>query len=217
MSENIIIAIDGPSASGKGTIARGMADYFEFSYLDTGLLYRAVGRKVFEYDENFNEATAIHIAQNFDISWLDHPLLRNDDSSSLASKVAVIAGVRQALLEFQRHFSVHPAAEKKGSILDGRDIGTIICPNAQVKLFITASADVRAKRRFEELRKHDDSLKYETVLQDIQIRDERDMNRSEAPLKPAQDSLLLDTSNMCIKEAIAEAVRLTENILGSAR
>jgi cytidylate kinase len=211
----IIIAIDGPSASGKGTVARGLAEYFNFSHLDTGLLYRAVGRKTFEQDPDFtSELTAIRVAQNFDASWLDNPILRNDESSAMASKVAVIQGVRQALLDFQRNFAMFPPLD--GAVLDGRDIATVICPKAPIKLFVTASAEIRAKRRFDELtQKRGIITDYETVLSDLNMRDARDMGRTQAPLKMSHDSLLLDTSKMSISDAIAQAIQVTQTALAS--
>lgn len=213
-ASKIIIAIDGPSASGKGTIARGIAKFFNYSHLDTGLLYRAVGRKTFEIDPEFSsEMTAIRMAQNFDASWLDDPLLRNDESSALASKVAVIGGVRQALLDFQRNFALFPPSD--GAVLDGRDIGTVICPKAPIKLYITASAEVRAERRYKELLNRGDDVTYEQVLSDLQARDERDKNRTNAPLKMANDAVALDTSKMSIDEAISKAVELTQEALSN--
>lgn len=214
-TDKIMIAIDGPSASGKGTVARGLAHYFDFSHLDTGLLYRAVGFKSFELDPSFgNEVTPIRVAQNFDAAWLDNPELRTDKVSAMASKVAVIPAVRSALLDFQREFAINPPLE--GAVLDGRDIGTVICPKAPVKLYVTASAEVRATRRFHELTtKRNIETTYEQVLADLQARDARDMNRTEAPLKPAPDSVLLDTSKMSIDDAIAMAIKLTNDALAS--
>ena len=211
----IMIAIDGPSASGKGTVARGLAEHFDFSHLDTGLLYRAVGFKSYELDPSFgNDVTPIRVAQNFDAAWLDNPELRTDEASQMASKVAVIPAVRSALLDFQRNFAVNPPRD--GAVLDGRDIGTVICPKAPVKLFVTASAEERAKRRFHELTvKRNIDTTYEKVLSDLQARDARDMNRKDAPLKAAPDSVLLDTSKMSIDDAIAMAIKLTNDALAS--
>lgn len=211
----IMIAIDGPSASGKGTIARGLAEYFDFSHLDTGLLYRAVGFKAYELDPSFgSEVTPIRVAQNFDAAWLDNPELRTDAASQMASKVAVIPAVRTALLDFQRDFAMNPPRE--GAVLDGRDIGTVICPKAPVKLFVTASAEERAKRRFHELSvKRNIDTTYDQVLSDLQARDARDMNRKDAPLMAAPDSVLLDTSKMSIDDAIAMAIKLTNDALAS--
>lgn len=215
MTGKIIIAVDGPSASGKGTIAKGLARHFGFSHLDTGLLYRAVGRMTFEQDPTMTEKfTAIRMAQNFTVSKLDNPLLRNDESSLLASKVATIPEVRDALLDYQRNFAIYPPAD--GAVIDGRDIGTVICPLAPVKLFVTASAHVRAKRRHSELEKlSGQSIDFYTVLADIQSRDERDMNRKVAPLKPAPDSVTLDTTEMSINDAITQAIQLTEHVINT--
>ena len=211
----IMIAIDGPSASGKGTVARGLAEYFDFSHLDTGLLYRAVGFKSYELDPSFgNNAIPIRVAENFDATWLDNSELRTDEASAMASKVAIIPEVRNALLDFQREFAVNPPRD--GAVLDGRDIGTVICPKAPVKLYVTASAEIRAERRYTELTQYRNiDTTYEKVLSDLRARDDRDMNRAEAPLKPAPDSVLLDTSKMSIDDAIAKAIKLTNDALAS--
>jgi cytidylate kinase len=215
MTGKIIIAVDGPSASGKGTIARGLARHFGFAHLDTGLLYRAVGRIAFEQDPSMEQKfIAIRVAQNLTVDKLDNPLLRNDESSMLASKVAVIPEVREALLDYQRHFAIYPPAD--GAVLDGRDIGTVICPLAPVKLFVTASAEIRAKRRHSELESlSGQKIDFQTVLSDIISRDNRDINRKTAPLKPAPDSVLLDTTEMSVDNAIAKAIALTENVMNT--
>ncbi len=215
MTGKIIIAVDGPSASGKGTIARGLAHHFGFSHLDTGLLYRAVGRMAFEQDPTMcDNRIAIMAAQNFTVDKLNNPLLRNDESSMLASKVAIIPQVREALLEYQRHFALYPPSA--GAVIDGRDIGTVICPLAPVKLFVTASANVRAKRRHNELEKLlAKKMNFETVLSDILARDDRDMNRATAPLKPAHDSVVLDTTEMSINDAISQAIALTHHVMNT--
>ncbi len=213
MTGKIIIAVDGPSASGKGTIARGLAHHFGFSHLDTGLLYRAVGRIAFEQDPSMTQKLiAIQAAQNLTADTLNNPLLRNDESSMLASKVATIPEVREALLDYQRNFAIFPPAD--GAVLDGRDIGTVICPLAPVKLFVTASAEIRAKRRHSELETLlQQKIDFAAVLSDIQSRDARDMNRETAPLKPAFDSILLDTTTMSVDDAIATAIERTQNVM----
>ncbi|MDV7271453.1 d(CMP) kinase [Thioclava sp. A2] len=181
------VAIDGPAAAGKGTISRAVAERFGFAHLDTGALYRAVGVKGGDPVEAANTLAPADLARDD---------LRSLEAGQAASKVAVIPEVRAALLEFQRKF----AAQEGGAVLDGRDIGTVICPEAEVKLFVTASAEVRAHRRWLEV--GGDEAK---VLAEVRERDERDMNRADAPLKPAPDAVLIDTSEMSIDEAVARA------------
>lgn len=195
------IAIDGPAAAGKGTIARAVAAHFQCPHLDTGVLYRAVGRKMMDGLDPVVAAQSLG----------DDDLLRDDlrtaDVAQAASKVAMIPEVRAALLDFQRAF----AARAGGAVLDGRDIGTVICPDAPVKLFVTASAEARAKRRYDELieRGHEASLEH--VLSDVKERDARDMNRTDAPLRPAADAHHLDTTELSISEAIAQAIEIVTN------
>ncbi len=189
------IAIDGPAAAGKGTISRRICAEFGFAHLDTGLLYRAVGAKM------LTGAAPIEAAQTLTAEDLDGDL-RNAEVARAASKVASIPEVRQALLDFQRAF----ATRAGGAVLDGRDIGTVICPDAQVKLFVTASAEVRAARRLLELVNGGADTDYETVLADVKERDHRDASRSDAPMKPAEDAILLDTSDLSIDEAFAKSV-----------
>ena len=204
MDKGFIVAIDGPAAAGKGTVSKAVAAHFGFAHLDTGLLYRAVGAKVLAGSEP-HEAALTLLPED-----LEHDSLRTPDVAQAASTVAVIAEVRAALLDFQRSF----AARAGGAVLDGRDIGTVICPDADVKLFVTASAEVRAQRRFAELsgRGIDDS--YETVLADVVARDARDMERVEAPLKPADDATVIDTSRLLIEQAVAAAVAAVQAIRG---
>jgi len=190
------IAIDGPAAAGKGTISKAVAAHFGFGHLDTGLLYRAVGAKTLLGTEPIEAARAL-IAEDLDVEGL-----RTADVAQAASRVAVIADVRAALVDFQRAF----AARAGGAVLDGRDIGTVICPEAQVKLFVTATAEVRAERRYLELSAKGDTSTREEVLADVQARDARDMERIEAPLKPAQDAFVIDTSDLSIEAAIAAAI-----------
>lgn len=186
------VAIDGPAAAGKGTISKAVAAHFGFAHLDTGLLYRAVGVLA-------DGGDAISVANALKAKDLARDDLRTAFAAQAASKVAVIPEVRAALLAFQRDF----ARRDGGAVLDGRDIGTVICPTADVKLFVTASADVRAQRRFAEL---GSTTTYEAVLAEVMARDTRDQNRAEAPLKPAQDALLLDTTELSIDAAVTEAV-----------
>jgi cytidylate kinase len=190
------VAIDGPAASGKGTISKAVAAHFGFAHLDTGLLYRAVGAKVLAGAEP-SEAARTLIPND-----LESDALRTPDVAQMASQVAVIPEVRAALVDFQRSF----AARTGGAVLDGRDIGTVICPEAHVKLFVTATPDVRARRRFEELSGKGLDVTYEEVIADVLARDARDRDRATAPLKPAEDAVQIDTSEMSIKDAVAAAV-----------
>lgn len=190
------VAIDGPAAAGKGTISKAVAAHFGFAHLDTGLLYRAVGAKVLA------GAEAIAAAEALTAEDLDADNLRTPEVAQAASKVAVIAEVRAALVAFQQSF----ARRAGGAVLDGRDIGTVICPDAEAKLFVTASAEVRAERRYLELAAKGHSDTREEVLADVKARDERDMNRAEAPLKAADDAILIDTSDLSIEDAVARAV-----------
>ncbi|MEX0301142.1 MAG: d(CMP) kinase [Leisingera sp.] len=200
MSESFTIAVDGPAAAGKGTISKAVAAHYGFGHLDTGLLYRAVGAKMME------GVAPIEAAQNLTPEDLARDDLRGPEVAQAASKVAVIAEVRAALVDFQRAF----ARRVGGAVLDGRDIGTVICPYAQVKLFVTASAEVRARRRFLELTAAGKVISLEEVLADVKARDERDMNRAEAPLKPAEDAVLIDTSDLSIEDALAAALTVIE-------
>ncbi|MEW9919585.1 d(CMP) kinase [Marimonas sp. MJW-29] len=194
------VAIDGPAASGKGTISRAVAARFGFAHLDTGLLYRAVGAKVLEGMDPVAAARALRPGD------LDGDALRTPAIAQEASKVAALPEVRAALKDFQRSF----AARSGGAVLDGRDIGTVICPDAQVKLFVIADAVVRARRRFAELSEKGIETTFEEVLADVQARDARDMGRADAPLRPAVDAVTLDTSDMDIEDAVAAAVALIE-------
>ncbi|MEI6572133.1 MAG: (d)CMP kinase [Alphaproteobacteria bacterium] len=206
----MIIAIDGPTASGKGTIAKRVAAHYGFHLLDTGLLYRAVARAVLDTSQSLENSEAATIcAQKLDFGALDESRLRTREIGDAASVVSAFPGVRQALFEGQRLF----AQKTPGAVLDGRDIGTVICPEAEAKLFITARSEIRAHRRWLELVKLDPALSEESVLADIRRRDERDSNRSNAPLKIADDARLLDTSLMDIETASREALRLIETSL----
>ncbi len=196
MTEGFCVAIDGPAAAGKGTVSKAVAAHFGFAHLDTGLLYRAVGAKVLEGEDP--EAAARGLVTDD----LERDALRTPAVAAAASEVAAIGPVRRALLDFQRSF----AARSGGAVLDGRDIGTVICPDAVVKLFITASAEVRAKRRFAELYAKGIGDSYEQVLADVRARDARDMERAEAPLRPADDAVVIDTSDLSVEDAVAAAV-----------
>ncbi|MBT55701.1 MAG: (d)CMP kinase [Mameliella sp.] len=194
------IAIDGPAASGKGTIARQLAERYGFAYLDTGLLYRAVGRKMLDGID------PIEAAQALDVTGLDARELRGPEVAQAASKVAALPAVRAALVDVQRAFS----RRSGGAVLDGRDIGTVICPEAEAKLFVIASAEVRAERRWRELVASGHEVTLQEVLADVLVRDARDMNRADAPLKAAEDATTLDTSKMAIEDAVAEAMAIVD-------
>jgi len=192
----MLIAVDGPAAAGKGTLTHKLADHFNLARLDTGLIYRAVGMKAQELGDPADPEIAFKAAQSLSFVDLDQVGLRNEAVGNAASKVAAIPAVRAILLSFQRDFATTPPGGKTGAVLDGRDIGTIVCPNASYKLFITASPEVRAERRFKELQDGSEEVIRSAILRDIMDRDERDRLRSVAPLKPAKDALVLDTSDL---------------------
>lgn len=196
MTEPFTVAIDGPAAAGKGTISKAVAAHFGFAHLDTGLLYRVVGAKT------LTGMDPIAVAKALQADDLDAENLRTPDVAQAASKVAVIVEVRAALVDFQRAF----ARRAGGAVLDGRDIGTVICSQAEVKLYVTASAEIRAHRRWLELTETGHDLAFDEVLADVQARDERDMNRAEAPLKPAENAVQIDTSELSIEDAVSAAI-----------
>ncbi len=198
--DGFTVAIDGPAAAGKGTVSRAVAAHFGFAHLDTGLLYRAVGAKVME-GMTPEEAAQTLVAQD-----LENALLRTNAVAEAASRAAAIPAVRAALVDFQRSFAMRAG----GAVLDGRDIGTVICPDAQVKLFVTATPDVRARRRHAELVAKGHDVTLQEVLADVQARDARDSNRAEAPLKPAADAEEMDTSHMDIDAAVTRAIELVQ-------
>ena len=198
------IAIDGPAAAGKGTIARAVAAHFGFAHLDTGLLYRATGRRTLD---GTDPVTAARALQAGDLQADD---LRTPEVAQAASRVAAIPEVRQALLDFQRAF----AARNGGAVLDGRDIGTVICPEAPVKLYVTASDAVRAQRRYQELSGKGMDVTLDGVADDLRQRDARDSARATAPLKPADDAVVLDTSEMSISAAIEAAIAAVRDAIG---
>lgn len=206
-----VIAVDGPAASGKGTIARALAAHFGLPHMDTGLLYRAVALNLWRWGGNpANEFEALRACDHLGFDAAD-PELRSEAVSEIASRISTYPSVRSALLHRQLKF----ARQEGGAVLDGRDIGTVIAPGAEVKLFVTASPEIRAERRLKELQSRGMSVGYDEVLADIHARDERDSTRSVAPLKPAPDAILLDTSSLTITEAIARAVTLAAERLGS--
>ncbi|WP_265563866.1 (d)CMP kinase [Sphingomicrobium arenosum] len=211
-SQRLLIAVDGPAASGKGTIARALARHYDLPHLDTGMLYRGVALALFRFGGDpgnaFEARRAVEGLEQID---LGDEELRSEVIGEIASRVSAYPGVREALLERQKHF----ADQEGGAVLDGRDIGTVICPDADAKLFVTASPEVRAERRFREIEGRGIKVSLEDVLADIRARDERDAGRDNAPLVQAEDAVLLDTSAMGVEDAIAAAVRAVETARGN--
>lgn len=212
-----IIAIDGPSASGKGTLARALARHLNYAYLDTGALYRLVGKTLLDdsrdpNDEGRAQQAAEHLAATLRPDMLQQPALRLDTVGQAASIVAKFPSIREALFDLQRGFAAKPRLDNgvpaPGVILDGRDIGTVICPDADIKFFITASAEERSKRRLIELQQKGVETDFDSVLADMKARDARDSGRDTAPLKPAKDAYLLDTSTMDAKAVFEKALSI---------
>ncbi len=202
----MIIAVDGPAASGKGTIAKALARHYGLPHMDTGLLYRAVALNLLRWNgDPESEFAALRACDFSQIDFAD-PELKSEAAGGIASRISVYPLVRQALAERQRDF----ARQEGGAVLDGRDIGTVIAPEADVKLFVTARPEIRAGRRYDELKRMGLAVHYDDVLADIHARDERDRNRAAAPLVAAEDAMLLDTSEMDAGEAVAEAVAVVE-------
>jgi cytidylate kinase len=205
----MIIAIDGPAASGKGTLGKRLARHYGYRHLDTGVLYRAVGFALLSRGLDLhNEIEAVHAAESLDPEHFGNPLLKTQQSGDAASIVSAFPRVREALLNFQRHF----AEEPPGAVLDGRDIGTVICPDADVKIFVVADPAVRARRRTLEAKSRGEAADEALVLADILKRDERDQNRPVAPLKPAEDAYLLDNSNLDIEGGVRAAIDIVEAV-----
>ena len=203
-----VIAIDGTFASGKGTLAKRLAAHYDLQHLDTGKLYRAVAQTLLSNNQNPDDAAiAQKAAEHLDVSLLENPILKSGPVGVAASKVAIHPGVRAALLNFQRKFAA------QGAVLDGRDIGTVICPDADVKRYINANPKERAKRRLAELQGYGEDLDFETVLAQLKERDHRDSSRTEAPLKPADDAHLIDTTNLSIQDTLNAAITICEVIL----
>ncbi len=214
-----VIAIDGPAASGKGTLARSLAQKLDFGFLDTGALYRAVacamlaqGQDPDDPEEAGRAAQALRDA--FSPALLENPALRLDETGRAASKIAVVPAVRQALFDLQRNFAASPGNGFRGAILDGRDIGTVICPEAPLKLFITASTEIRAERRLKELQSKGIEATYEAVLKDMRERDARDAARQAAPMKPAEDAVIIDSSALSAAEMLEKALDIARERLG---
>jgi len=207
----LVIAIDGPAASGKGTLARRLAEYFDLPHLDTGLLYRATACALL--DEGLpldDEEAATVAARGLSLTDFDDARLRSREMGEAASVVAALPQVRAELVDLQRRF----AAREEGAVLDGRDIGTVICPGARVKIFVTATPETRAQRRALELARRGEEVDYPTILADVKRRDERDSARAVAPLKPAADAVTLDTSDLDIEAAFRAAVAIVEKARG---
>jgi cytidylate kinase len=216
MSNPFIIAIDGPNASGKGTLARRLGYELQYPVLDTGLLYRAVGWIIRQNGGDLNdEKTALRAADELrdliGLEFLDNPDLRSVESGNAASIVSAHPSVRQALFEYQRGFALHPPGMAKGAILDGRDIGTVICPDADLKLYVTAAPEIRAERRARELHGSAWKKHFDDILAKTHERDHRDSTRAVAPLKPADDAVLLDTSALMPDETFAKALEIVKN------
>lgn len=203
----MIIAIDGPAASGKGTLARRIAEHYNLSHLDTGLTYRAVAAALLARGLPLgDEAVAIDVARNLDLAKMDKSVLSAHEIGEAASRVAVLGGLREELVRLQRRFG----ESGPGAVLDGRDIGTVVCPDATVKLYVTASAEARAQRRTAEMQSKGQEATYGSVLDDLKRRDERDSSRSVAPLQQARDAHLLDTTEMDIETAFQAAVDIID-------
>lgn len=203
--QSFIIAIDGPAASGKGTLARKLGEHLNLPHLDTGLTYRAVGHALLQVGLPLdNEELAVSVAENIDLSKLDRSILSAHEIGEAASKIAVMSRVRKVLVDAQRKFANTPP----GAIMDGRDIGTVVCPEAQIKFFVTASPEIRARRRHDEIIQDGGTADYDTIFADILKRDERDMGRKDSPLRSASDAHLLDTSKMSIESAFQAAIDL---------
>ena len=203
----MIIAIDGPAAAGKGTLARRLADHFDLALLDTGLLYRAVGMNLVRAGADPDDAAkAAEAARNLKPEDLEAGDLRDDAAADAASQVSAVPDVRAALLDFQRSFAAEPPGGTRGAVLDGRDIGTVVCPDAESKLFVTASPEVRAERRYLELRERGLDAIHGRVLADMKERDARDSERTVSPLEPAKDAFLLDTSDLDADQVFAAAL-----------
>jgi cytidylate kinase len=215
VSRSIVIAVDGPAASGKGTLARKLAAHYGFAYLDTGSLYRAVGHAVTSVGHDpADEKAALAAARNLDLSKIDEHAIRTAEAGAAASIVAAMPAVRAAILDLQRNFAHNPPNGLRGAVLDGRDIGTVVCPDAKAKLFVTARPEIRARRRWLELNNSGSGITEAQVLEDIRERDRRDAERAASPMKPADDAYLLDTSDLSIEAAFGAAVAIIDKALG---
>ena len=210
----MIIAIDGPAASGKGTLAKRLAAHYGYRHLDTGAIYRAVAYALISRGADLaDEAAAVRAARGLDPQTFDNPELKSHQVGTAASVVSAYPEVREVLLNFQRQFAAHPP----GAVLDGRDIGTVICPNADVKIFVVADPEVRARRRTLEAQARGEAADEAAILADILARDERDRNRAVAPLKPAKDAYLLDNSHLDIEGGVRAAIDIIEAVRAGRR
>lgn len=210
----MVIALDGPAASGKGTLARRIAAHYGFHHLDTGLSYRAAAKAMLDAGLPLDdEAAAVRMAREVDLSGLDRSVLSAHEIGEAASMIAVMPQVRRALVEAQRRFATKPP----GAVLDGRDIGTVVCPDATVKLYVTASPETRARRRYDEIRASGKPADHEAILADLRRRDARDMGRTDSPLKPADDAHLLDTTEMGIEAAFRAARDLIDQAMNDRK
>jgi cytidylate kinase len=208
----LVIAIDGPAASGKGTLAKRLAQNLDLPYLDTGLTYRAVAWILLQNNSPLDdEAIAVQAARKVDLTTLDRETLSDHQIAEAASQIAVMDGVRSALVEAQRHFANNP----KGAVLDGRDIGSVVCPAADVKFYVTASPEVRAMRRHQEQLGKGKTSDFDKILSDLKNRDLRDMNRKNSPMKPAEDAHLLDTTKMDIETAFQTALHVVNSAIAA--
>ncbi len=212
-----VIAIDGPAASGKGTLSKKLAATLNFAHLDTGAVYRIAALYLLQQNLELTAengiAAANHVLKNMTLDMLHDPNLRADEVSVMTSKVSAIPEVRQILENIQRDFAHNPPEPYKGAVLDGRDIGTVICPDADLKFYVTADVEIRAQRRLNELQGRGLSADYNAVLQDMKDRDFRDMNREYRPLKPAADAVIIDTSNLNADEALNAALLVAQRSL----
>lgn len=209
MSKRIVIAIDGPAASGKGTLSRRIANHLDIPFLDTGRIYRAAAIKlVYDDKDPQDKAAAIDAASRLRAEDLANPQLRQEKVGKIASIISAYPEVREILLQFQRDF----ASREEGAVLDGRDIGTVVCPDAELKLFITASIEARARRRYQELTGQGIEVNYQSVLQDLQDRDRRDSERDAAPLEAAKDAVVIDTSDMTAEEVFIKVKDLVAKL-----
>lgn len=204
----MMIAVDGPSAAGKGTLARGIARALGYHFLDTGSLYRAVGLMMIKHGKALDDAeSAAHFAATLDVDKIADHELRNERVAEAASRISAYPQVRKNLLDFQRAF----ARKSPGAVLDGRDIGTVVCPDADLKFFVTAATDVRARRRFDELRGQGVATTYEAVLADVMARDERDATRTTAPTTMADDAIMIDTSELTAEEVLKAVLEVVKD------
>lgn len=214
----MIIAIDGPSGSGKGTLSRKLAEHYDLAFLDTGILYRAVAALAMEHNVKSNQISKIlEIAKNMDVQAIPPQKLKAEGIALMASEVAVIPELRSFLLEFQRSFAAFPPDEKRGAVLDGRDIGTIVCPEANFKFFLTSAVEVRADRRHKELLNLGIKSIYSEVLSDMISRDKRDSERKDSPLRPAKDAHVIDSSEKSIEEVLSFAIHIIDEEKGKRR